>query len=393
MSKQVCITGIGIVSPLGIGKEAFWDSLIQAKSAIAGFKPAGLKGVSCCTAARVSEIPYNNRLPRSVALGLKAAELAISDAAIKPGSIMARNGGIYIGETLLAYDLWEAFLKEGKNKIINDIFFKTAAAHISAKYSFNGECLTLGSGCIGGLAAIGRAMRDIRMGACSIILAGGTDSLLSPYAYGVLSKAKLLSTCKDPNRAGRPFDIDRDMEVTAEGSTFFIIEDQAFARKRGIPLLCSVAGFAMTDDGFEFKRNKPDGEALALAGIKAIKRAGLDPEQIDLVVAHASGFKTSDAIEVKALATIFKKQPLPVVISIKGATGQPFSAGGPTQAAVAAMAITKGLIPPTVHYRESDPSDPFDHNPEAKKKDIRGVLITSYGYGGGKAALVLRKPE
>ena len=392
MNKQVYITGMGIVSPLGVGKRAFWDSLIKAKSAVSRFQPAGLKGVPCCTAARILKILPDPQLPRSAQLGIRAAELAISDACIKPGSKIAQQSGVYVGETLLAFDLWEALLQGDKNKNNNNLL-KTTTAYIRDKFFFNGECLTVGSGCIGGLAAIGRAMRDVFLKSSSVIMAGGTDSLLSPYAYGVLSKAKLLSTCQDPEKAGRPFDIERDMEVIAEGSAFLVLEDEISAKRRGAHLLASVAGFAMAGDGFHFKHNKPDGKALSLAGTEAIKRAGLTPQQIDLVVAHASGFKTSDSIEIKALAAIFKQEPLPVVISIKGATGQAFSAGGATQVAVATMAIQHGLIPPTAHYKESDPHDLFDHALKAKKRDLGAVLITSYGYGGGKAALVIKKPR
>ena len=154
-----------------------------------------------------------------------------------------------------------------------------------------------------------------------------------------------------------------------------------------------VRGFGMAGDAYHFKYNRPGGLALARAARAALGDAGLGPEDVDLVLAHASGFKGSDAIEVAALRALFegRTRPLPPVVSIKGATGQPFSAGGSTQAAAAALSLERQTVPPTAHFDNADPEDPFDHVRRAIRGEIEVALLTSYGYGGGKAALVITR--
>ncbi len=283
----------------------------------------------------------------------------------------------YFPEAL--FHVLERLCKNTKDLIVKD-------------FRIEGEAITFASGCTGGLLALGRAARDVQLKPGSILLAGGTDSNLFPLAYGILSQAKLLTTCPDPCRAGRPFDQDRDGELTGEGSALFVIEHASSAAKRNVKPYAVLSGFGAAGEGYHFKYNKLDGLALIKACQEALDQAELNPFDIDLVIAHASGFQRSDAIEVKALSTLFGScKTFPPVVSIKGATGQPFSAGDPLQVAAALCALQTGVIPPTVHFNRGDEEDIFDHVPEARQaeKPIQHVLVTSYGYGGGKAALIL----
>jgi 3-oxoacyl-[acyl-carrier-protein] synthase II len=405
--QETWITGLGIVSPLGMGKNEFWHTIIKGKSAIQKYIPEGLEQAGCSTAATVSSLPSSNQIPRSTQLGLKACRYALADAGLMSEdgkftssySTFKTNIGLYLAETLTTVDTLEKLLlsrtgkqKSGSTDTPNMLI--TSTDLIAKTLGLNGECVTIGSGCTAGLSAIGKAAQDISLGICPIIVSGGTDSNLSRFSYGVLSRARLLTPCDDPTKAGRPFDVDRDGEVTAEGSTFLVIENSEYAQKRGIQPIAKIIGFCETGEGYHFKYNKPDSIALTKACELAIGDSGLTPGQIGLVIAHASGFKGSDAIEVKALTSVFRTcNRLPPVISIKGATGQPFSAGGPTQVAVAALAIKNSIIPPTVHCEKKDPDDPFDHVKKARRAPLSAVLITSYGYGGGKAALVIGTME
>jgi 3-oxoacyl-[acyl-carrier-protein] synthase II len=398
--REAWITGLGIVSPLGMGKTEFWQSLIKGRSAIQTYIPEGLEKAECSTAAIVSLKTHSKEISRSTQLALKACRYALSDAGLSPSSSsISRRIGLYLAETLTTIDTWEKILynqkdNQGRRPSDTSHILKTSTDIIAGSLGLNGECVTIGSGCTGGLSAIGKAAQDISLNTCPVIVAGGTDSNLSKFSYGVLSRARLLTPCNDPSKAGRPFDVDRDGEVTAEGSTFLVIEDPDHAIKRGVAPIAKIMGFCEAGEGFHFKYNKPDGLALVEACERAIEESGLKPSQIGLVIAHASGFKGSDAIEVKALASVFCMcDRLPAVISIKGSTGQPFSAGGPTQVAAAALAIQNSIIPPTVHCEKKEPGDPFDHVQTARREKLSAVLITSYGYGGGKAALVIRAIE
>ncbi|MBN2574893.1 MAG: hypothetical protein JXP73_10045 [Deltaproteobacteria bacterium] len=388
--EPACITGIGVVSPLGVGKERFWEALVLGQSAVESYRPEGGPYASA-VAARVKGIETTSGQARGSTLAIEAARLALADAGLGPGSAAVRESGIYVGEALSNLSLWEACL-DGERGGAPDVL-ATSAACLSRAFRLEGEAITLASGCIGGLAAIGRAARDVRNGDVRMALAGASDSTLSPFPFAVLCKAKLLSTCPIPERAGRPFDSERDMEVTAEGAAFLVLESASAARARGARRLAVVRGFGMAGDAYHFKYNKPGGLALARAARAALDDAGLGPEDVDLVLAHASGFRGSDAIEVAALGALFagRTRPLPPVVSIKGATGQPFSAGGSLQAAAAALALERQIVPPTAHFDHADPEDPFDHVRRAIKQESEVALLTSYGYGGGKAALVITR--
>jgi 3-oxoacyl-[acyl-carrier-protein] synthase II len=384
------ITGIGVVSPLGVGTERFWEALVLGRSAVAAYRPDGGPYASG-VAARVAELATAPGQARGTTLALAAARLALADAGLGARTEAVREGGIYVGEALANLALWEACL-DGQRGGSPDLL-ATSAAHLARAFGLEGEAITLASGCIGGLAAIGRAARDVRSGRVGVALAGASDSTLSPFPFAVLCKAKLLTPCPIPERAGRPFDVERDGEVTAEGAAFLALESASAALARGARRIAVVRGFAMAGDAYHFKYNKPGGSALARAARAALDDAGLTPDDVDLVLAHASGFKGSDAIEIAALGALFagRPRPLPPVVSIKGATGQPFSAGGATQAAAAALALDRQTVPPTAHFDRADPEDPFDHVRQAMQRKLEVVLLTSYGYGGGKAALVITR--
>ncbi len=508
-ASKAVITGIGVASAIGVGRDVFFQALLRGASGAKKYSPPGTERAGPSTAALIEELPPSACMQRSTQLARVAAEEALTDAGLitpvpggkvtesasihkrhpeeKPGETLNnndshRNGpgnflstskkvngkimaqdpvqdpagehniGLYLGETLSSVEAWiklEKLLQAEENEqettklatfreimaflrretedaggisgtaalermngeaktseatIIKQKHFTEALSHLLERlckntkdllvkdFRIESEAITFASGCTGGLLALGRAARDVQLKPNSILLAGGTDSNLFPLAFGILSRAKLLTTCPDPCRAGRPFDQDRDGELTGEGSALFVIEHVRSAAQRNVTPYAVLSGFGAAGEGYHFKYNKLDGLALINACQEALDQAQLKPRDIDLVIAHASGFQRSDAIEVKALSTLFEPcRTFPPVVSIKGATGQPFSAGGPLQVAAALCALQTGFIPPTVHFNCSDEGDIFDHVPGARQaeKPIQHVLVTSYGYGGGKAALIL----
>jgi|GEM_PF-2546048 len=464
-ASKAVITGMGVASALGLGRDTFFQALLNGASGAEHYLPPGANKAGPSTAALVRGMPAVAGMPRNTQLACAAAKEALTDAGLmtpapggaitdsanitpgrpageererisgnskfnrtdpglafhtgqkgnqrlpsqQPGKNMTGKPtiGLYLGETLSCVEAWihlEKLLREDEKEhetdsrslhdALNSLRQNTKDQLVS-RFQLGGEAVTFASGCTSGLLALGRAAKNVEYAGQvpgPLFLAGGTDSNLFPLAFGILSRAKLLTTCPDPRRAGRPFDRERDGELTGEGSALFVIEHPDSAAQRGVKPYAVLSGFGSAGDGHHFKYNKPDGAALVKAVQKALEQAGLNASKIDLVIAHASGFKGSDAIEVKALSTLFKVcQILPPVVSIKGATGQPFSAGGPLQVAAALCALQTGTIPPTAHFSCADEDDPFDHVPTARQaeKPIQHVLVTSYGYGGGKAALIL----
>ena len=421
--RPAAITGWGITSALGVGQAAFFQGLQEGKSGITHYVPPGLEKAGPATAALVPGLLTDPHRPRSQKLLLAAAEEALLDAGIEsesqgkndretpekeedwriPADI---NLGLYLAETLPALEELQGLASRIDRKALTfpasnprqmtPAGLKNSALELAGFLGVTGPLLTFASGCTGGIMALGRGARDVAGEPSRVLLAGGADSTLFPFALGVLSRAKLLTSCPDPTRAGRPFDVNRSGEVTGEGSALFVLENPEVVARRGTAPRALITGFGAAGDGFHFKYNRPDGRALLKASRLALQAAGLEPEDLGLIVAHASGFKGSDAMEVKALADLFAGcHRLPPVISIKGATGQPFAVGGLMQVAAGLMALETGIIPPTAHFQEADEEDPFDHVLEARpaEEPLRHILITSYGYGGGKAALILSGEE
>ncbi len=416
--EKAVITGMGVIASIGVGQKAFSKALLSAESGVISYIPPGLDQAGPSTAAPVRDLAPILNIQRSAQLSSVAAKEALIDAGlvrVLPASgKSASNGvedysltesnrvGLYLAETLSSAEVWIAIGEdvrdsrlelgsEALNAALKNIN-NTTSLSLIRQFRLRGETVTFASGCSGGLFALGRAARDCLHTAKPIILAGGVDSALFSFAFGILSQAQLLTICPDPSEAGRPFDQARDGEVTGEGSAMFIVESLESSVKRGAKPYAYVSGFGAAGDGHHFKYNKPDGEALYQAMQEALTQADLKADAIDLVIAHASGFQGSDSIEVRALARLLSGvNPLPPVVSIKGATGQPFSAGAPLQVAAALCAFRENMIPPTAHFSLGDAEDPFDHVPVARKSKtaLRHILITSYGYGGGKAAMVL----
>ena len=415
---KAVITGMGVTAAMGVGQKAFSKALLSGKSGVISYIPPGLDQAGPSTAAPVRELAPAPNIQRSIQLVSVTAEEALSDADLirdLPASDQSpltsvENShlpdtdkiGLYLAETLASAEVWVSVgedVRDGRlelgSKALNDALKsinQTTSLSLIRQFRLRGEAITFASGCSGGLFALGRAARDCMHKDRPIILAGGVDSDLFPFAFGILSQAQLLTVCSDPGEAGKPFDQGRDGEVTGEGSAMFVIEHPESAEKRGVKPYAYISGFGTAGDGHHFKYNKPDGEALYQAMQEALIQAELQADAVDLVVAHASGFQGSDAIEIRALARLFDScKILPPVISIKGATGQPFSAGAPLQVAAALCAFRKNMIPPTAHFKQGDKDDLFDHVPVPRKpkSPVHNILITSYGYGGGKAAMVL----
>jgi 3-oxoacyl-(acyl-carrier-protein) synthase len=301
LADKAVITGMGAVSAVGLGSAAFCQELIRGRSGVVSYTPPG--GGSPVPAAVVGDLPRVQNLGRSTQLALAAAEEALLDSGLSNGAV----SGIYLGETLTSVESWGYLAGNFRQKNYQltpgtlESTYECTASVVAKRLGFYGETSTFASGCTSGLVALGRAARDAALGVGPVLLAGGVDSNLFPLALGVLSQAQLLTACQDPQQAGRPFDRERDGEVTGEGCAVFVVENPEAAAKRGVVPYACISGFGTAGEGHHFKYNKPDGEAIVTAAEAALHKAGLKAEDIDLVMAHASGFMGSDAIEVKLL--------------------------------------------------------------------------------------------
>lgn len=411
IQNRVVITGIGTITPYGVGKEAFWEALINKKI---GIRRLGKQYSSHSASKIAGEVkkfdPTHYGIPqdivkqtsRATQFALIAAKLALEDAKINTENEIREKMGIILGTASFPSETSERahreFLCKGVKGILSTdllaLLPSSSTGWVATLLGLKGKSETVLGGCTGGIQALGNAYHLVRRGENDIVLAGATDTPLSPFSLGLMYKASLLTRSGNPSNAARPFDSSRDGEVTAEGCTVVVLESWKYTQRRKPPrVYCEVSGYSNTTDGWDMGDSDPSGAGLARAILQALEMAKISPEDVELVVAHASGFPKNDAAEIQALKKVFtRNKKLPPVISIKGLTGQPLSVGGLFQLLSAIFAMNSGIIPGTYNCDHQDPNDPFDHITRGNRKiAIQNAVINSYGYGGCNAVIVIKK--
>ncbi len=374
---------MSLLTPLGNTPKQFWDNLIMGKCALCTMDWEDKENYNCKVIAPIPDFPIKAEL-KDKCYAYQMADYLMSELLEEEKeSNIEKNLSLILAESL---PNWENLLYLDNIKNNEDLPFKSTAEWLADRYKLNGWLLTLGQGCISGTYGLGRALRAVRNNEIRDLLVGAIESLLHPFIYSLIDKGELLSNISNPKEASRPFDINRDKEITAEGGALFLA-----STKQNKETLGEIIGFAMTNEAWKFRKNKPDGYGLASAIKLALKDANSTPAEIDLVLAHATGFKGSDAIEINALKQIFTNSKKPPVVSIKGQTGQPMSVGGSWQIAVALLSLKHQIIPMTYNCIQSDPDDPFEHIHKPYSAKIEKILVISYGYGSTKTALIIQK--
>jgi 3-oxoacyl-[acyl-carrier-protein] synthase II len=409
---RVLITGIGIVGPTGIGKELFWNTLLEGRSVIRPLTRFDASTYPCKIAGEVPDQEYLNlidpkrqrRMPLVSRMAVAATKLALEDARLPSRWPDPYRVGVVSGTSLGGYKegaeqtivLQERGIDRVNPFLTLSSYYHSTAGEMAIETGAQGMNLTETVGCPSGLCAVGVAADLIRHGRLDVCVAGGSEAPIFPIVFAGMCQAKELSTMnEEPSRASRPFDKGHNGIVLSEGSCIFILESEDHARRRNVKAYAEVAGYAVGCEAHEMYGIEPTGSNAVRTFGLALDDAGCSAAEIDYISAHGNSCPRWDrketAIFKKALGALAYEIP---ASSIKGAIGHNFGAAGAFQVASVAMAFESGLLPPTANFEEPDPLCDLDYIcgiPRPKNADV--CLISNFGYGGVNAFMVLRRPD
>ena len=412
--RRVWITGIGPITAIGTGRDAFRAGLRAGCSPIKRIDRFDPSPFRSRVAAQVDDFdplawmpPKTARqLDRFSQFGLVAGQLALADAGLRPGAgggAAADRIGIYLGSALggIAYaeEQHERYMERGIKAVAPNlalaVFGGAAPANLGIALDVRGPILSTANSCASGAVALGEALGAIRAGEIDAAIAGGVEIPLSPLAFGAFDIIRALSAGSndDPGHASRPFDVRRDGFVMGEGATLLVLEAEDVARARGAEPYAELMGYAATSDAFHMVQPRADGREAGRAATEALADAGVEPDEIDWVSAHASSTPLGDIAEARALALALRARAADVPVSgTKALYGHPLGASGAIEAAICALAIRDGWVPASVNLDEPDP-DIAAILPgllrTGRDGTYRRILSTSFGFGGLNAAVVV----
>jgi 3-oxoacyl-[acyl-carrier-protein] synthase II len=411
--RRVVVTGLGLVTPLGIGLQNNWQALIAGKSGIRRIdRFPNIDAFASRIAGMVTDFHAEDfieskeikKMDLFIQYSVAAAAMAMEDSVFKIEPYEAEGVGVIVGVGLCGIDTIEAteraYLDGGPRKIspffIPKVISNLAPGHIAIRHGAKGVNWTPTSACASGTHAIGEAFHLIRRGVQDAVIAGGAESAITPLGVGGFAAMKALSTRNDePERASRPFDKDRDGFIIAEGSGILILEEREKAIKRGAKIYAEVIGYGANGDAYHMTAPAPEGEGAARCMGLALKDAGIAPSDVDYINAHGTSTEYNDANETQAIKKIFGAHAFKLPISsTKSMTGHLLGAAGAVEGVFSVLALHNGIIPPTINYENADPQCDLDYVPnQARKADIRVVLSNSFGFGGTNACVIFRRAE
>ncbi len=407
--KRIVVTGMGALTPLGIGIEAFHEAQLAGRSGaskISQFDPSKL---TCQIAAEVKadmsqwlDRKQQKRMDRFSQFALVAAEFAFADSGLDLSQENIDRIGTFVGCGLGGMASFEenALISHEKSPMRVSPFFmplllgNMACAQIAMKYGFMGPSLDTVTACTSGADAIGQAYRAIQHGEAEICFAGGAEAAITPLGIGSFAVIKALTTRNEtPETASRPFSIDRDGFLMGEGAGILVLETLEHAEKRGARIYAELTGYGRSTDAYHLTDPHPEGKGAALAMSRALEEAKLSPETIGYLNAHATSTPAGDRAETMAIKTVFShaKEHL-AVSSTKSMTGHLLGAAGAVEAIATIQAIISGVLPPTINLDTPDPELDLDYIPNvAREKQVSHAVSNSFGFGGHNAALVFSK--
>jgi 3-oxoacyl-[acyl-carrier-protein] synthase II len=410
--RRVVVTGIGLICGVGNTVPEVWAGLLAGKSGMAEIKAFDLTGHPVRFAAEVKDFDplvfvekkESRKMGRFIHLALAASAEAMAHSGLIIDETNRDRFGVHIGSGIGGFDVIErehsAMLAGGPRKIspffIPGSIVNLAAGHVSIKYNARGPNEATATACTSSAHSIGDAFRIIQRGDADAMIAGGTEAAITPMGVGGFAAMKALSTRNDdPTHACRPWDKDRDGFVVGEGAGILILEELEFARARGAKILGEVIGYGMSADAFHMTGMAPEGEGCYRAMMNALRVAGIAPDQIDYVNAHATSTPLGDAMESKAIENVFGQRALDhelLVSSTKSMTGHLLGGAGGLEAGITLMAMLEQTAPPTMNIQELDPQCRLNYVPnEPKKAKIDYALSNSFGFGGTNGSLVFKR--
>jgi len=404
------VTGVGLVSALGVGTEETWQNLLAGKSGAAPITHFDTTGFPVTFAAEVKgfdplrfvEKRDVKKMGLFIQFAMAAAEFAMEQSGLKITPDIAERAGVYIGSGIGGFDVIErehTELMKGGPRRISPFFIPAsivnlASGFVSIRWGAKGPNSATCTACSSSAHAVGDSFRLIQRGDADVMISGGAEAAITPMGVGGFASMRALSSRNDePEKGSRPFDRDRDGFVIGEGSGILILEELEFARKRGATILGEVTGYGMSGDAFHITQPSEDADGAIRVMKNALKDAGVEPGQVDYINAHGTSTPFNDRLETKAIKAVFgvHAEKLPIS-STKSMTGHLLGGAGGLEAGIVTLILRDQIIPPTINYENPDPDCDLDYVPnQARRAEVNCSLSNSFGFGGTNAALVLKR--
>jgi 3-oxoacyl-[acyl-carrier-protein] synthase II len=406
--KKVVVTGIGAVTPIGIGKEAYWESLKKGRSGVKTID--SFRDYPTYSAAVIDDFDPQcymekrdvKKTDRFTQFAHAAAKMAIEDARLELQGEDKERIGVIIGSGIGGLDTIEKqfkiLLKKGPRRVspflVPMLIANMASGYISIAYGFKGPNSTPVTACASGTHAIGEAFRILQRGEADVMIAGGAEAPITHIAFAGFCAARALSTCNDqPEKASRPFDKRRDGFVMGEGAGVLVMETLEHALKRNAFIYGEIAGYGMSGDGYHVTAPDPEGVGACLCMERALKDASLLPSEVGYINAHGTSTEYNDRIETKAIKKVFGEYAYHIpVSSTKSMVGHLLGAAGGVEAVATFLSMQNGIIPPTINYEYEDPECDLFYVPNnAIEREFKVAMSNSFGFGGTNACIVVKK--
>lgn len=408
--RRVVITGIGVIAPNGIGTDSFWNSLINGISGIKKISQFDVSSYPSKIGGEVEEFnpldyinpKYAKRMDRFSQFAVACSKMALTDSMINLEKVNRDLMGVVVGSSVgglpHAEEQHSIFLEKGLKRVnplfSTRLFVGSCVNNICIEFGIKGPSYSISTGCATGADNIGWAFNMISEGKMDLVLAGATETPLSPLSFGSFSLVGILSIHNDPPyKTPKPFDKYRDGIVLSEGCAILVLEELHHALKREAPIYAEIIGYATTHDAYHLTQPSPDGIEAERAIRMALKYANIQPEEIDYICAHGSGTVLNDKVETMIIKRIFNNNLNQILISsIESMIGHPLGAAGALKIAASACAIRNGVIPPTINYEHPDSDCDLNYVPNKSiKKDLNNVICNSFSFGGKNSIIVLKK--
>jgi 3-oxoacyl-[acyl-carrier-protein] synthase II len=409
--RKVVVTGLGLITSIGTGLEAFEQGLMERRPGIRAITRFDASPFRCRVAGELPDFQPEQfldrkqvrRMDRYSQLAVSASRLALQDAGVSPDDLDRERTGVCVGSALggvgFGEENYNAFIKGGWKAVhpllALSVFVGAGSCNVAIEFGFTGPATANGDSCSAGSIALANALRYIQSGQADQMLAGGVEAPLYPVCYGAFDIIQAMSKQLDPpERACRPFDRTRDGFVMGEGAAMLLLEAEDSARARGARIYAELAGAALTNDAHHMTAPRLDGACALRCMQLALKDAGMPPAEVETINAHASGTPLNDKVETLAIKELLGERAYAVPVSgTKSLTGHALGASGAVEAAISCLSIHRGFVPATANLVEPDPDCDLDYVTDGPRRQPVGtVLSNSFGFGGINAALVFRKP-
>jgi 3-oxoacyl-[acyl-carrier-protein] synthase II len=410
MSIRVVVTGLGLITPLGIGVEPTWSGLLAGQSGIGPITMFDTTGFETTIAGEIKDFHPEiymspkliKRMDRFVQVAVATAVLAMQDGGLEITPELQPQVGSIVGcglGGLTTIEKYHKILLEKGPKKISPFFIpmlipNMAPGMVAMQFGAQGPNTATVTACASGAHALGDAFKTIQRGAAKVMITGGVESVITPLGVAGFNSLKALSTRNDePTKASRPFDLHRDGFVMAEGGGIMILEELEFARARGARIYAEVAGYGLSGDAYHMTAPSPDGTGAILCMQHALADAGMHPEDVDHINAHGTSTPLNDAAETMAMKKVFGDRAYKIPVSAtKSMTGHLLGGAGAVEGVISILSLVHNVAPPTINYETPDPECDLDYVPnQARQTRIDVVMSNSFGFGGTNAVLIFKK--